>query len=389
MSMQNDFTAFLEKAAACPAYEKREEPTIKDVAKTIDQIADAFEVYKAESRKTIDWIETRVARPGWNTGMPGAPDTETQDGFTTTIEGRRVPLLGKSARIADHYPKSASVDFSIAEFVRDAMLGSRKAVSSGPALVPDFLSAQIIDKVRFTTAVVNAGAGTLVINGPSVLARIAGDPVVYQHTEGVEDIFESEVDLEPVPANPKLLVALVPLTEEVVSDSPNLDAALRMSLAGAFADKIDQLSFTKILGDAAIPTSAVGQDPSLWAKCLEAIGALMGNLVYQPLPGAMITSHLDFIARASQLASTAGSWLGKPPALAGLSEYPTPALAAGTAIFGGFDTAFAIAIRQEMRLEVVRWNKPGKATHLLVAHMRAEPMVLQPNRLFIMKKTVP
>ena len=45
-------------------------------------------------------------------------------------------------------------------------------------------------------------------------------------------------------------------------------------------------------------------------------------------------------------------------------------------------------MRQELRLEIVRFAKPGSASHLLVAHMRAAGVVMQPKALFIQKKTV-
>lgn len=315
-------------------------------------------------------------------GMPA--ETDERKTFVITIDGKRIPLLAKSDRLANYFDKGSD-GFDIGEYVRDAMLGSRKA-ASGPALVPDFLSAEIIDDVRRATAIVQAGAGTITIDGPTTLARITGDPTVYQHTEGVEDISESDVSLVPVSVNPKMLVALVPLTQEVVSDSPNLNAVLNASLIATFAGKLDTLSLATILADTGIPDSSSGQDPAGWAMVLAAVGAAMG--VDQPLPTALVGNTADFIARASQLASTAGSWLGKPPVLSNMVEYPTTGVAAGTAILGGFDRAFAVAIRQELRLEVVRWNKPGKATHVLVAHMRADGVVLQPKRLFIQKKTV-
>ena len=190
----------------------------------------------------------------------------------------------------------------------------------------------------------------------------------------------------PVALNPKALVALIPLSMEVVADSPNLDAVLNTSLAAAFGAKLDALALATILADATIPTSSTGQDPNAWLNCLSAIGEAMA--ANQPIPSSMIGNTADFIARASQLASTAGMWLGKPPALTNMGEYPTTSVTAGTAIYGGFDRGFAIALRQELRIEVVRFGTPNKATHVLVAHMRGAGVVLQPKRLFIQEKTV-
>lgn len=336
-------------------------------------------------QQEVDEVLKKAGRPSGLGGNLGAPEIDERKTAVVTIDGKRIPLLRKADNLSDYYGKSQSDDFDLGQYVREAMLGSRKA-ASGPALVPDYLGARIIDDVRRATVIVEAGAGTLTIDGPTTLARIDGDPTVYQHTEDTDDVEESDIDLEPVSANPKMLVALVPLTAEVVSDSPNLTAALNASLVAAFAQKLDALSLATILADTDIPTSAAGQDPAAWAKCLEAVGAAMG--ANQPLPAAMICNTADFIARASQLASTAGAWLGKPPVLANMVEFPTTGVTAGSAIYGGFDQAFAIALRQELRLEVVRWKNPGKASHLLVAHMRADGVVLQPKRLFIQKKTV-
>jgi len=102
----------------------------------------------------------------------------------------------------------------------------------------------------------------------------------------------------------------------------------------------------------------------------------------------MICNTADFIARASQLASTAGSWLGKPPVLSGMAELPTTGIVAGKAIYGGFARAFAVAMRQSLQLEVVRFGKATSGQHSLVCHMRADGIVLQPKGLFIQKKTV-
>lgn len=78
----------------------------------------------------------------------------------------------------------------------------------------------------------------------------------------------------------------------------------------------------------------------------------------------------------------------KPPALASMLELQTTSLTAGTAMMGYFPEAFAVAMRSELRVEVVRHAKPTSASHLLVAHMRADGVVLQPGKLYRQLKTV-
>lgn len=365
---------------------------IADIKTLIEEQGTAWEAFKARNDERLDDVESKLTefalkanRPFSNFGKSKEANGEAP-AFYVRVDGQDLPVLGKSAKLADLHSKDMGMSdpFTIGDYVRSVMTGS-KAVSSS-ALVPTFVASQVIDDVRASTTVVQAGAGTIPIDGPTNLARIASDPTVYQHTEAANDITASDVTVVPVTLNPKSLVAIIPLSMEVVQDSPNLDAVLRTAIAAAFASKLDALSLATLLADTAIPDSAVGQDPAVWAKVLEAVGAALA--ANQPLPTAMITNTADFIARASQLASTAGSWLGKPPVLSGMAELPTTAITAGTAILGGFERAFAVAMRQELRLEMIRFGNATSGMHSLVCHMRADGVVLQPKRLFVQRKTV-
>ena len=385
-TIDKDYSAFLAKLTAA-RYERKNAP---DMGEVIDKMAEGIETFKqtqgdtvAELRKTIDRLETRLSRPG---AAHTQQDGDNELKSLTTADGRKLPLLSAKQRVSNLSRTDDSEGFTLGGFVRDAIVGSRKA-ASGPALVPTFVSGNVIDNVRQQTVLVGgAGASTIIIDGPTNMARITQDPTVYQHTEAAEDIVESDILATPVSLNPKLLAALIPLTVELVQDSPNLDAALNASLAGAFAVKLDQLGIAKLLADAGIPKSLATQDPALWAKLLEAVGAALG--LNQALPTAHISAPADMIARAGQTASTSGVWLGAPPLLAAMRELHSTGLTAGTALFGDFAAGCAVAMRQELRVEVVRHAKPTSGSHLLVAHMRADFVVLQPGRLFKQLKTV-
>ena len=358
------------------------------IMETMDKIGTSFEEFKARNnetvanlKKTVDRLETKLSRPGAFVGSEQGEANELR--VLKTQDGRELPFLKSEQKLADQYRGASDEGFSIGDFCRSALLGSKEGkAASGPALVPTGLGSFVIDRVRANTVVVQAGAGTIVIDGPTNLARLTGDPSVHQHTEGAADIVESDITAEAVSLNPKLLAVLVPLTVELVADSPNLDQILTTSLTNAFAAKLDALCIAKILADANLPKSAAAHDPAIWAKVLEAVGAALA--LNQDLPFAHIGTPANFIARASQLANTA--WLGKPPALAGMRELFTSSMTADQAIFGDFAAAFAIAMRQELRVEVVRHAKPTSASHLLVAHMRADGVMLQPGRLFWQKK---
>jgi hypothetical protein len=300
-----------------------------------------------------------------------------------TINGLAVKYYGRDEMVAKSY-QPTDEDFQLGAFVRNNVLGTKAASST--AVVPVGVSSQIIDKVRARTAVVAAGAGSIIIGGPTNLARLLTDPTVYEHTEGASDVTESDITFEALNLNPKTLIATIPLTMEVVADSPNLDDLLNTALAGAFGAKIDALAIAKVLADASIPKSSASQSCATWAGVMAAITQALG--LNQALPAAMIGNTADFMARSSQLASTAGNWLGAPPVLAEMLDLYTTGITAGWAIHGNFAEALAIALRSELTVEVVRFAKSGSGSHLLVAHMRAAPVVLQPGKLFIQKTTV-
>lgn len=363
---------------------------IDDVLKLLEKSEESIERFKEKHNAHLEELHQRMddfeAKKNRENLFGGKDDSAKDQTFWVQVDGKRLPVLGKSARLGSSAQRQIGdeEEFSIGNYVRDVMTG-RKAASS-TALVPTGVSSLVIDDVRAASTVVRAGAGTIVIDGPQNVAKITGDPTVYQHTEAAADISLSDITIAPVKLDPKALVAIVPLSMEVVADSPNLDQVLRVSLAAAFAGKLDALSLATILADTNIPHSAAGQDPAIWAKCLEAVGAALA--ANQPLPTSMIGNTADFIARASQLASTAGSWLGKPPVLSGMAELPTTKVTAGTAIYGGFERSFAIALRQQLTLEVIRFGNATSGLHHLVAHMRGDGLVLQPKGLFIQKKTV-
>lgn len=327
-----------------------------------------------------------IARVKSHTRGGDLSDADAAPRELKTTDGKVLPVLRGKQRARDFLGTPDDSDgFTIGGYCKDAIVGSRKA-ASGPALVPTYVAADVIDAVRRRVVLNEAGAGMILINGPTNMAQLTGDPTVHQHTEGADDIAESDILAAPVSLNPKTLGVLVPLTEEVVQDSPNLDALISTALAAAFAAKLDELGLATLLANANIPASAVAQNPAVWAKVLEAVGAALA--LNQGLPTAHISSPADMIARAGQLASTSGTWLGAPPLLSGMRELQTTGLTAGTALFGDFAAAFAFAVRSTMTVEVLRYQKPTRATHLLVAQMRADGVVLQPARLFKQLATV-
>lgn len=184
-----------------------------DMGEVIDKMARGIESFKQsqgetvdELRKTIDRLETRLSRPG---AMHTQQDADNELKSLTTADGRKLPMLSAKQRVSHLSRTDDSEGFTLGGFVRDAIVGSRKA-ASGPALVPTFVSGNVIDNVRQQTVLIGgAGASTIIIDGPTNMARITQDDCVPAR-EAAEDIVESDILATPVSLNPKLLAALVP-----------------------------------------------------------------------------------------------------------------------------------------------------------------------------------
>jgi hypothetical protein len=347
---------------------------------------DELKSAQAAVLERVEELESRRGNPG-KTGAKGG--TIEQPAFELVDkDGRSFPALTKSQSCYDYVrniaPKDEGDDgfVSLGEHVRSVMLGRK--LSSSTATVPTRISAQIIDDVRAQLALVQAGATTIPIVGPTNMARITADVTVIAHTEAANDITESSPTLVAVALNPGTLAALVPLSLEIVQDSPNLDAILRTALAGAFASKLDVAGITTILADTAIPDSAAAHDPATWSGTNLAVAAAM--TANQPLPDACVVNSGNFITRHSLLASTAGSWLGKPPYLEDMREIPTTSMTVDVSVLGGFQRGVAIAMRMDLTTEIIRYGKPTYGSHYLMAVMRAAVVVLQPKALFHQKK---
>jgi len=367
---------------------KKVQGELRTIGANLKTYHDDTEEGRKELNARLTAVEQQMVNEDRGNVLAGYP------GFAADLSGNRpafsiragnevLPALASNQRLAQFAPRGTDEgDFSLGDFVRASLglIRPNATLTGNGGLVPTSTSAQIIDDMRAASTVIAAGSLTVPIAGPVNLCRVDGDPTVFQHTEGAADVQESQPTFTPLLLEPKALVAAIPISAELAADSQNLDEALRASISGAFAAKLDALCIAKILADADIPISTVSQDPATWQGVLLAVASSLQ--LDQRLPRAHISAAADFIARASQVASTAGNWLDRPGALREMLELYTTRLTAGTAIFGDF-TGFGVAIRQDLRLELIRFQSPSSYSHLLLAHCRAEGYVLQPKRLYV------
>ncbi|MCP5246764.1 MAG: phage major capsid protein [Burkholderiales bacterium] len=355
------------------------------VEKTVSKV-NAHNEKINEIQQQADRLEEILNRP--SLGLPVNAGKKAKR-FAVTPTGQKLPILAKDEQFAAHHPASNQAEqWSIGDFVRQSMglqTRSNAIVERGTATIETTLAAKIIDDVRKRNTLIQAGSSTIVIDGKTVISKITGDAVIHTHSEGVADISPSLPTFAGVELDPAMLVCQIPLSVEIVADSTNLDQLLRVSLAGAFSRKLDDLGLTTLLGDANISESAAGQDPGLWSGITGAVGSHLAN--DGDLPQALITSSSEFNARNSQTV-TGGEWLGRPDYLSNMSDLHSTAMTSGKGLLGDFANGVLLAMRQDLRIEVVRWNGLTDASHMLVAYLRGGFYVAQHKSLFRILKTV-
>jgi HK97 family phage major capsid protein len=301
-------------------------------------------------------------------------------------DGETIKAFLPNEKLADqHYaPQRGEAEFSIGGWVRAGMGISsprgqvlERELGTG-ALVPIGIVNRIIDLIRARSVVVKSGATTIPIPGPMDICRIISDCTVYTHSEGATDVSESVPVFDSVRLDPPSLGALVPLSMELAEDSGNLDRVLEVAIGGAFSSKLDENCIDILRLDAGITDGSA--DPALWDGILTAVSAMLS--LNMDLPPALIGSPADFVSRATEKASTGGAWLGRPSILMDVNELETTSFSTGQAVLGNFETGFCLACRRDLKLELIRFQKPTALSHVLVCTMRIGGVVLQPGALY-------
>lgn len=110
----------------------------------------------------------------------------------------------------------------------------------GGYLVPDPLSDQIIDLARNQTRVMQAGAGTVLMDSQNLtLATVENDPSAFWKEENALSS-ESDMTFGAIRLSAKTLVCMTRISLELVQDAPNLSSILQTAMASALALELDK-----------------------------------------------------------------------------------------------------------------------------------------------------
>jgi HK97 family phage major capsid protein len=185
------------------------------------------------------------------------------DGFPTTRQARPsaatdLEVFGPEARdgVTDHARAANPAafehadDLSIGRYLRGIVTGEwderemrfLSEANTGTNIVPTPLAAQIIDKARNASRLIQAGARTVPMDSATLkIARVTGDPTAAWRAEDAA-IVESNSTLDAVTFTARSLAFYTRVSRELIEDSaPSAESVLRNQIAAVIALELDRV----------------------------------------------------------------------------------------------------------------------------------------------------
>jgi HK97 family phage major capsid protein len=323
--------------------------------------------------------------------------------------------LRKDQKVSDWVEKRGSVDrpdhggdpaVSFGRWLRGTATGNwdgaaeeralaEGTATSGGALVPLFLAANIIDLTRNKTRVIEAGAITVPMASQTLrMARLTGEGAPSWRSENAQ-MSEQDLTFDSVTFNAQSFDRLITISRELFEDS---DPAASGVIAHSFARQMAiGLDYAALRGTGTAPeplgvlnTSGVTQTShgangtalSNYDWFLEAAG-LLRDANFEP------NAHIVAPRTATELAllkNSLGDYLHPPSSLLPIldtNQIPTN-LTVGTSdtaseIYTGAWANLAIGLRTSFELIFLRERYADFGQYGFIAHMRADVQVLHPG----------
>ncbi len=290
-------------------------------------------------------------------------------------------------------------DWRDAEAERRAMITD--VDTQGGFGVPRPLGDEIIDLSRANSVLIGAGALTIPMESKTMtLVRIVTDPTVVWKQEDAKGSLDTAMQLGAINYVARMLIALVPVSLELVMDAPNVADAIDRSITAALGAELDRVGLFG-LGQKGGPPGLYG-DPDVGEVSMETNGAALTD--YAPFVDAIqkVLEGNGHAISAVYSPRTAGA-LGKlvdtltqplrmPELVAALKHRSSTRipndLVWGTAddasaAFVGDFSQVAYGVRNEITLEVSREAGESfeRARVLVRAYLRADVNTLRPAHL--------
>jgi len=361
---------------------------------------------KMEPNETPDTVTAaqRAKRPEYEPGVVHTGDaTEASEGTAIALRSGQSFRAWAQARspLSENLRGMDAGKFLRAMVVDNKSDVERRALSeasdsAGGYTVPNVLSAELIDKARAASVVMQAGAQTVPLTSDNnTIAKVLTDPTPAWRDEAGA-VANSDGTFGAVVLTPRSLAVAVDISAELMADSLNLATALPNILAAAMATELDRVA---LIGSGSAPeprgianTVGIGthaQDAEI-SDYTNLSKARTGILTANRGPvSAFVMAPRDEGA-FTDLVDSQGQPLMAPRAVGEIPVFTTTSLPVdggtgsdeSTIIAGNF-AHLLVGIRSGVQVELFKGPKYISNLQMtMVAHLRADIAVQDPGAFF-------
>ena len=332
----------------------------------------------------------------------------------TNEDGGRVKVLRNAADFRAHYanmqggaPRNGEQN-QISDFLRGVAgmkttAGVSAALSvgtdsSGGFAVPSLVMPQILEALVPASSLLSAGAGIVPLSEGAkqyTTAAVDNIPTAAWRLES-GNLAESAPTFRAVVAAPKSLAFYFKASRELLADAANMDAALNVAIAQAFAKELDRAGLRgtgtnpeprgilNTVGIKAVSNGVNGAALAGYGNFFTGAQELLA--ANAPMPTAAIMSPRSLV-KLGGLTDTTGQPLRRPEMLSGMTMLSTSAvpnnLTVGTStdcseIYIGDFTKLAFMMREQVSIQVAKEAFATTGEIGFVCHVRADVVLTHP-----------
>jgi HK97 family phage major capsid protein len=331
----------------------------------------------------------------------------SQESFRAAIQ-EQAAEGGEGAAEFKEGAKLAADGLTLGSMCRALVFGpetsaERMAVSGGGGggyMIPSVLAADFIDALRRRAVLNRLGVTVLPMTTEGMqIARITGDATASWRRE-TTTVAESEPTFGAQNFHAKSLSVIVKCSREALEDAAMIGTAIERSLTESFAIEVDRAGLLGEGGAAPVGLAnfeGINTETGIGAitdykDVLAAYRKILDDNA--PEPTGLVISNREWQAFAG-LEDTTGQPLRKPPAIESLPMLPTSAISitagGGTesSAFLGYWPDLILAMRAEMRIEMLKELYAGTLEVGFLAHLRMDTGIMHPESFCAMTGITP
>lgn len=400
-SQQSDFDACLAEWDKCG----------KDMGLTVDQVMENQLPDSQVPAKMAERLARALEDSRRPTREPCRPEVGGMWGGSRSYEEGTVRMLRREERMASAVSAYDYEPLSLGKIVRGQIIGEWKGAeaerramgegvgSLGGFMVPESISAKVIDYARNKARCIEAGAVTLPMDQPEMtVVKITSDPTAYWRGEHGA-LTESDAGFAPIRLKAMVVGAICRVSLEMLEDVPTFTNTIENAMSAALALELDRCA---LVGTGAGEPRGLFNTPGVNEVDKGTNGATLMNysdfsLAAQKVmegngtAGAVILAPRDYGVLDRLVSAVSGDAITPPASWQALKKLVTnqvpvnqthgTATTASCAFVGDF-SMMLLGIRNSLMMEVSRaGGSPDvfpRVEGLMRAFMRVDVAILRP-----------